>query len=309
MVEDTSSGPLRALGEVPPQPVDVHGEVAVLPAVEQHDRHPVAVLGLQLRVGVDVHLLAAPKPTSAPIRVSVSAAVSHRWQPARVSSVSRAAQLTVGVSPRRPVSPSSRSRARLTLPVSECGSADRKFTDVGTLYRASGLGRVARSSSKVDRGAGLRHHDRPHGGAGPRVGDADDRALRDRRVGVEHPLDLGRVDVEAADQDQVAAPVDQVQVAVGVPVGEVAGAEPAVGVRARRRRRASSRRTGWGRAPRSRPGPSRWSLGGAVVRSPSVAAVSRSSSSTPGNGPPMQLGLARPVARVLATTGEASVSP
>src|SRR3954467_5223561 len=47
---------------------------------------------------------------------------------------------------------------------------------------------------------------------------------------VEHPLHLGGVDVEAADEDQVAAPVDEVQVAVVVPVGEVTGAQPAVGV-------------------------------------------------------------------------------
>jgi len=40
--------------EIPPQPVDVDGEVGVLLAVEEHDRHPVAVLGLQLRVRVDV---------------------------------------------------------------------------------------------------------------------------------------------------------------------------------------------------------------------------------------------------------------
>jgi acyl-CoA synthetase (AMP-forming)/AMP-acid ligase II len=32
---------------------------------------------------------------------------------------------------------------------------------------------------------------------------------------VEHPLDLRRVDVEAADQDQIGPPVDQVQVTVG----------------------------------------------------------------------------------------------
>ncbi len=46
----------------------------------------------------------------------------------------------------------------------------------------------------------------------------------------EHLLDLVRVDVEAADQDQLAQPVDQEQVAVGVGVGHVAGRPPAVGV-------------------------------------------------------------------------------
>ena len=40
-----------------------------------------------------------------------------------------------------------------------------------------------------------------------------------------------------------------------------------------------------------------------------VSAVSRRATSMPGSGPPMQLGLGRPVTTVLATTGEASVSP
>ncbi len=50
MVDATLAGQVQ----VPAQPVDVHGEVRVLPAVEQDDGHPVAVLGLQLGVGVDV---------------------------------------------------------------------------------------------------------------------------------------------------------------------------------------------------------------------------------------------------------------
>src|SRR3954471_23134047 len=43
--------------QVPPQPDDVDGEVAVLPPVEQHDRDAVAVLSLELGVGIDVDRL------------------------------------------------------------------------------------------------------------------------------------------------------------------------------------------------------------------------------------------------------------
>ena len=45
----------------------------------------------------------------------------------------------------------------------------------------------------------------------------------------EHLLDLGRVDVEARHDDEVLGPVDEVQVAVVVGHGDVAGAQPAVG--------------------------------------------------------------------------------
>ena len=60
------------------------------------------------------------------------------------------------------------------------------------------------------------------------------------------------------------------------------------------------------------PGPSSEMPPGAGTPSSSsgsCSAVSRSCSSTPGTGPPMHAGLARPVASVLATTGQASVSP
>ena len=70
-----------------------------------------------------------------------------------------------------------------------------------------------------------------HGGADllAEVGvrDADHRRLGDGRVLVEHLLDLPRVDVVAAPDDQVLLPVDDVVVAVVVHPGQVAGAEPA----------------------------------------------------------------------------------
>ena len=52
---------------------------------------------------------------------------------------------------------------------------------------------------------------------------------------VERVLDLARVDAVAAAQDHVLDAVDEVQIAVGVEVADVAGAEPAVGERLARR--------------------------------------------------------------------------
>src|SRR6476469_6712903 len=58
------------------------------------------------------------------------------------------------------------------------------------------------------------------------VGDADDRRFADLRVLVEHLLDLARVDVVAAADDQVLLAVDDVEVALLVDAGHVAGVEP-----------------------------------------------------------------------------------
>ena len=62
------------------------------------------------------------------------------------------------------------------------------------------------------------------------VGQADDGDLGDGRVVVEELLDLGRVDVLAAPDDQLLAPADDPVVAVVAAAGQVAGVEPAVGV-------------------------------------------------------------------------------
>src|SRR4051812_24389063 len=179
--------------EIPAQPVDVHGEVRVLAAVEQHDRHAVAVLGLQLRVGVDVDLLrdqatlrADPRQRLGRGLAEVAAGAGEQLQPRGRLSHSRSprrprrwrrrggdpesptrraraqplaltpAASAVTSAVRSPVSPSSRSRARLTLPVSECGSDGRKCTDVGTLYLASDSAACAWSSSTVSRSPGAR---------------------------------------------------------------------------------------------------------------------------------------------------------
>ena len=50
------------------------------------------------------------------------------------------------------------------------------------------------------------------------------------RVAQQQVLDLGRVRVEAADDEHVLDPADDAQVAVGVEGAEVAGVQPAVGV-------------------------------------------------------------------------------
>src|SRR5580700_12089765 len=60
------------------------------------------------------------------------------------------------------------------------------------------------------------------------VRQADHGGLRDRGMLVEHLLDLSRVDVVAAADDQVLFPVHDVEVAVGVDAGQVAAVEPAV---------------------------------------------------------------------------------
>ena len=65
--------------------------------------------------------------------------------------------------------PSSRSRARLTFPVSECGSAVRKCTDVGTLYRAV-PGGVLLELLERHVLARAPDDDRPDGGPGLRSG-------------------------------------------------------------------------------------------------------------------------------------------
>ena len=60
-----------------------------------------------------------------------------------------------------------------------------------------------------------------------RVRDPDDRALEHRRVGGDRLLDLDAGDVLSAGDDDVLAAVAQLDVAVGMPHGQVPGMEPA----------------------------------------------------------------------------------
>ena len=67
------------------------------------------------------------------------------------------------------------------------------------------------------------------------MGDAGDGGLLDLRVLHEHRLDVAGVDVVAAPDDHVLLATDDIQVAVLVEAGEVAGVEPTVAPRLGRR--------------------------------------------------------------------------
>ena len=77
--------------------------------------------------------------------------------------------------------------------------------------------------------AGPQHDERLHDLAGDRVGLADHAGLGDRRVLHQRALDLERADQVAGRLDDVVAPPDEPEVAVGVAAGEVAGEVPAAG--------------------------------------------------------------------------------
>src|SRR5205085_4733249 len=81
---------------------------------------------------------------------------------------------------------------------------------------------------RVDVGPRLRDDDRDPHFAEVRVRHAHDRALRDAGHVVDVALDLRRVDVVAAADDQVLAAADDGDVAALVHLADVAGAEPAV---------------------------------------------------------------------------------
>ena len=59
------------------------------------------------------------------------------------------------------------------------------------------------------------------------VGHSEHGGLADTRVGVEDLLDLARVDVISAADDEVLLAVDDEQVAVPVDGGDIAGVQPA----------------------------------------------------------------------------------
>ncbi len=70
-----------------------------------------------------------------------------------------------------------------------------------------------------------------------RVGNADDGGFRDGGMRFQHHLDLARIDVEAAADDDVVAAIDERQVPASVEAPEVAGVQPAVDQRRRGRGR------------------------------------------------------------------------
>ena len=66
------------------------------------------------------------------------------------------------------------------------------------------------------------------------VGHPEHRAVADARVAVQHRLDLGRRDLEAAHLHHLLQPVGDVQPPLGLEPADVAGAVPAVAERAPR---------------------------------------------------------------------------
>ena len=85
------------------------------------------------------------------------------------------------------------------------------------------------SAASID-GPGIEHDERHPDFAEAFVGHADHRGLRDAWMAQQQVLDLGRVRVEAADDEHVLDATDDAQVAVGVERAEIAGVQPSVGV-------------------------------------------------------------------------------
>src|ERR1035438_3817488 len=99
------------------------------------------------------------------------------------------------------------------------------------------LGGLDAAESFLDEGAHLilRHglagaqlHDRGDPLAPFLVGQSDDRAVLHGRMGQQHLLDFGGVDVEAAGDDHVFGAVDDEQVIVVVEVADIPGVVPSV---------------------------------------------------------------------------------
>jgi hypothetical protein len=97
----------------------------------------------------------------------------------------------------------------------------------GTLKLAIFAFSAATSASPSSATPGPGDDDRDDRLAEVGVRHADDRALGDAGQVVERGLDLGRVDVEAAADDQVLAAADDRDVAARVDLADVAGAKPA----------------------------------------------------------------------------------
>ena len=133
------------------------------------------------------------------------------------------------------------------------------------------LGRGRARAEDDERDAGL---------APALVRDADDRGLEHRRVVVEDVLDLGRIDVLAARDDQLLDPAHDPVEALVVALGDVAGQRASRRRTPPRSRRgcASSRRTRSARARRAPPSRGR--------RACAPLSGSRSATSTCGYGLP-----------------------
>ena len=123
---------------------------------------------------------------------------------ARAAGACRACRCRAGAAPRR-------SRRGEDTCSARCGR--------GTTRRA----RRASASRRLD--ARLRLDDGHHDLAPFVVGHADHADVADRRMAEQHRLDLGRIDVDAAADDEVRAAVGEEEVAVVVDVADVAERE------------------------------------------------------------------------------------
>ena len=115
----------------------------------------------------------------------------------------------------------------MILPLTVLGSSSTKITRLGFLKPASRSRAVAMISASVAVMSGPQDDDGGDVLAPHRIGQTDDRRLRDRRMGVQHLFDLAAVHVLAAGDDHVLHPVDDVEEALLVTAGHVAGVEPA----------------------------------------------------------------------------------
>ena len=182
-----------------------------------------------------------------------------------------------------------RSSSFCTLFIADRGSSSTNRTAFGTLKRASRAAAVLDQLVLGRRRSGREDDEREADLAPALVRHADDGRVGDRRMLVQHGLDLGRVDVLAAGDEHVLEPAADPVEALVVALGDVAGAQPAV-----RRTRprsppgcASSRGRRSGRARAARPR-------GSLRSSPSG---SRSATSTYGYGLPGVAELAHGVLR------------
>ena len=124
-------------------------------------------------------------------------------------------------------SSSTRTRRRY-FPTIDFGSSLRNSTWRGTLNGGEVQAAELDDLLLARRLAGLQDHEGLHRLAAVGVGHPGHHRLADLRVHEEHLLHLAGEHLEAGGVDHVLAAVDDVEEAVGVHAGDVAGAEPAV---------------------------------------------------------------------------------
>src|SRR5262249_53342101 len=105
----------------------------------------------------------------------------------------------------------------------------------GALEVREALHAPVRDGRRLDRPARARHEERPHDLAVETVRRADDRGLADVGMREERLLDLARIDVLAASDDELALAANDVDEAVPVDAPEIAAVEPAAAEGRRRR--------------------------------------------------------------------------